>query len=119
VEQINPYAVMRNTATYEAFKAYKREAMKAGAPFFVVGTTLIPVSISLQGLTEQAFVHSGRVALPLLMAWTMAPAVLCLLFTAIGALRIRQFRREHPIPEEWRQVPRARWPQIRRQPPLA
>jgi hypothetical protein len=119
VEQINPFAVVRNTATHEAFKAYKREEMKAGAPFFLVGAALLPVSLSFQGLTEQAFVQSGKVDLLLLVAWAMAPAVLCLLFTGIGVLRMRRFRREHPIPAEWRQIPRASWPLTRRQSPLA
>ena len=102
MERINPYAVTRNTATYEAYRAYNREATKAGAPFFLVGIIFLPIWIPLQVLAEQRFAHARD--FPILVAIMMAPAVLCLLFTAIGVLRIRRYRREHPIPEAWRQA---------------
>jgi hypothetical protein len=110
VERINSYAVMRNTATFEAYRAYNRAAMKAAGPFFLMGTIFLPLWISLQVLVEPRFVHARMAGLPLFVAWMIGPAVLCLLFTAIGLLRVRQHRREHPIPEEWRQVPRTNWP---------
>jgi len=106
VERINPYAVMRNTATLEAYRAYNRAAMKAGAPFFVMGAILLPVWTPLQALAERRFGLAHAMALPLFVALMIGPAVVCLLFTVIGVLRTLRFRREHPIPEEWRQVPR-------------
>jgi hypothetical protein len=29
---------------------------------------------------------------------------------AVGFMRMIRFRRENPIPDEWRQVPRSSWP---------
>lgn len=110
MERINPYAVMRNTATLEAYRAYTREATKAGAPFFVMATVLLPLWISFQGLLEPRVVHAHVLGLPLFAAWMFGPAALCLLFTVLGALRVRKYRREHPIPEAWRQAPRRQAP---------
>ena len=110
MEQINPYAVMRNTATYEAFKAYSRKTAMAGQPFFI-GALLLGV------LAPQIFLFGSRWLLhksPL--DWRLAFACMALsvglsgVLLGVGVLKTIRFRREHPIPEEWRQIPRGGWP---------
>ncbi len=120
MEQINPYAVMRNTATYEAFKAYSRKAAMAGQPFFVGG-------LLLSLLAPQVFLFGSRWLLhksPPDWRWAFACMALSMavggVLLGVGFMKTIRFRRDHPIPDEWRQVPRASWPQGRfRQPPLA
>jgi hypothetical protein len=110
LEQINPYAVVRNTATYEAFKAYHRKAAGAGAPFFIFGFMLTMLSPQVFMLGGRWLLHSptpeARWALWGLAASIFLGAILC----AVGVIRMIRFRREHPIPEEWRQIPRSTWP---------
>ena len=109
MEHINPYAVMRNTATHEAYKAYNREAMKAGR-FLFLGIFLPPIWLPIEMIVARRFDHPMMADLPLFSAFVFGPAVLSALLVLIGGLQMRRFRREHPIPEEWRQVPRVRWP---------
>jgi hypothetical protein len=101
---INPYAVMRNTATHEAYKAYMRGLTNAGAPLFL-GMMLPALWLPFQFLIGPRFDHATRGGLPLFLAWSLAPAVLAVLLVIVGALRIARYKREHPIPDEWRQVP--------------
>ena len=116
MEQINPYAVMRNTATLKAYRAYNREAAKAGQAFFVAVVIFNPAFwLPIESLVERRFVHGKAADLPLLAALVFAPAVLSLLFLVIGVLKMRRFRREHPIPDEWRQIPRTTWPFVPRE----
>jgi hypothetical protein len=109
VEQINPYAVMRNTATYEAFKAYSRRAAGAGTPFLISGFLLTV-------LTPQFFMLGGRWLLhksPTDWKWALwglsASVLLGAILCAVGVARMIRFRRENPIPDEWRQVPPVSW----------
>ena len=119
MEHINPYAVVRNTATYEAFKAYQRRATGAGAPFLVFGfvlTVFIPQAFMLG---SRWLFHKptpdARWAMWGLAASVALGAILC----AVGVIRMLRFRRENPIPAEWRQVPRVSWPPVSgRKPPL-
>jgi hypothetical protein len=118
LEQINPYAVMRNTATYEAFKAYNRKSARAGAPFLVFG-------FLLAALSPQVFIILGgrwlfhRPAPDAKWAfWGLAASVaLGAVLGAIGVIRTARFRRENPIPDEWRQIPRAGRPPVSSQRP--
>jgi hypothetical protein len=112
VEHINPYAVIRNTATYEAYKAYIRKSFGAGQPFIALGmlpTFLIPMATALVG---------GRSPHQLSIEWKWAAAAVLVslglsgVSVVFGFLRMAKFRREHPIPDEWRQVPRASWPPV-------
>jgi hypothetical protein len=121
VERINPYAVMRNTATLEAYRARQRALMLSGQPFtslavfcLFLGCFLLPRFEDIPrvfGLSPFASV----LVLDGLLANTLAGGV----FAVIAVLRIRRYGREHPIPDEWRQVPRASWPTRPRQRPPA
>ncbi len=110
MEQINPYAVMRNTATYEAYRAYNRASWKAGQGLVLAGTMLPALWVPLELLVGQRLGHTRVAEMPLLAVLLIAPTILSLACLTIGALKIAKFRREHPIPDEWRQVPRASWP---------
>jgi hypothetical protein len=101
---INPYAVMRNTATHKAYKAYVRGLANAGAPLFIA-MMLPALWLPFQFLITRRF-EGAPPNLPLLMAWTLGPAILAAGLVVWGAVRISRYRREHPIPDEWRQVPR-------------
>jgi hypothetical protein len=114
LERINPYAVTRNTATYEAYRAYMREAVKAGQPFLLVVflVALLPVILMPLSVTfEKRLAHGQPADVRLLLAVLLAPPILIGALAVLGFLRMRRFRREHPIPDEWRQIPRVTpWP---------
>jgi hypothetical protein len=105
VELINPYAVMRSTATLEAYKARQRGMGMATQPFSTLGVIcgIAGWSLVVVAPTEKwLFVHLGPFAI-------LIPAGLFLVggaSVAIGFMRMRRYQREHPIPDEWRQVPR-------------
>jgi len=115
VEPINPYAVMRNTATLQAYRAYVRDAYRAGQPF--IGLGVLPMLL-MPGTAVLMGDHSLH-RLPIDWKWWFAAVTLLLglagLSMGVGFLRMAKYRREHPIPGEWRQVPRprARWGQMR------
>jgi hypothetical protein len=117
LEQINPYAVMRNTATYEAFRAYHRGLHKAGAPLFL-GMTLPALWLPIGMFVSRGLGQPRMAGLPLFLMAALGPAALSGLLVLIGALNMRRYRREHPLPEEWRQVPRASWPVASQRPRL-
>ena len=113
MDRINPYAVMRNTATFEAYRAYTREAAKAGQGFFVLGIILMPAFwVPIESVVARRFDHGKAADLPLLAAVIFGPAALSLLFLVIGVLKTRRYRRDHPIPDAWRQIPHTRWPLV-------
>ena len=117
MEQINPYAVVRNTATYEAYRAYMREAYRASQPFFVLG--LLPMLL-MPGASVLMESHSfHRSMMDSRWAFTAVIASLGLggVSMGLGFLRMAKYRRDHPIPDEWRQVPRASWPPVGAQRP--
>jgi hypothetical protein len=105
LEQVNPYAVMRNTATYEAYRARIRAITGAGQPFsaaaficFCAWSPLFSVAVG-RGMTALAGVA----------------AILAVAGAACGAMaliRMQRYRRDHPIPNEWRQVPRISRPLV-------
>jgi hypothetical protein len=109
LEHINPYAVMRSTATLEAYKARQKGLIRAAQPF-----ASIALLCGIFGWAMIAFPATGRWALEnlgpvalLIPAGLILVATVCL---AIGWLGARRYRRENPIPDEWRQVPRVSWP---------
>ena len=118
MDLINPYAVMRNTATLEAYRAYTR---KATQPLFALGALpfcLAPVALAL----SRRMFHGSATH------WTWTVAALALscglgaLCLGVGVWRMAKYRRENPIPDEWRQVPRSSPPPVparrpRRPPP--
>jgi hypothetical protein len=105
VDLINPYAVLRNTATYDAFKAYSRKAAMSGHPFFMAGVFLGVLAPQILLFGSRWLPHKS----PLDWRWAFACLALSVALSGIclgiGAMRTIRFRREHPIPEEWRQVP--------------
>jgi hypothetical protein len=112
VEHINPYAVIRNTATYEAYKAYIRKSYGAGQPFIILGllpTFLMPMATTLLGSRT---LHVAPIDLRWAMAAVFMAFALGAVSFAIGVLRVAKYRREHPMPDEWRQVPRVSWPPV-------
>ena len=111
MDRINPYAVMRNTATYEAYTAYRREAAKAGRLLFV-GIFAPGLWLPIEMIVAKRFDYPKSVDLPLLLMFVLGPAVVSGLLVLVGGLRMARFRREHPIPEAWRQVPRVSWPRV-------
>ena len=112
MDLINPYAVMRDTATFEAYKAYGRKAARAGQLFFIGGF--------LSGiLVPELFIFGGRWLLhksPLDWRWALIAVVVAeaagLGLLAIGIMRVLRFRRDNPVPDEWRQIPRIRTPLV-------
>jgi len=112
LEQINPYAVMRNTATHDAYRAYRRAEMNAGLRLVYLGILLPSLWLPITMLVARRFDHPKMVDLPLFLAFNLGPAVLSGMLVLIGGLQMRRFRREHPIPDEWRLIPRVSWPQV-------
>jgi hypothetical protein len=114
VEQINPYAVVRNTATYEAYRAYMRDAYKASQPFFALGMLPMLLMPGAAVLMETHTLH--RSLMDSRWAFTAVIASLSLggLSMGVGFLRMAKYRRDHPIPNEWRQIPIVGPPPIRR-----
>ena len=107
MEHINPYAVMRSTATLEAYKARQKGLVRAAQPFagvaILCGLAGWPM-IALPMIERWVFQHLGPVGL-------LIPAGLILVGTAslaMGLLGMRRYQRENPIPDEWRQIPRIR-----------
>jgi len=117
MELINPYAVMRNTATLEAFKAYNRKAALAGQPFFIFGFLLTSLNPQVPFFGSRGLRNS-----PSDFRWAFAALALSIVvgavFIAVGVWRTIRFRRENPIPDDWRQIPRIKGPLVRgRTPP--
>ncbi len=115
MDPINPYAVMRNTATLEAYRAYTR---KATQPLFALGILpfcLTPVALAL----SRRALHAS----PATWTWTLVVVLLSWglggLCLGVGIWRMARYRRENPIPDEWRLVPRTTSPPVpaRRSPP--
>ena len=112
MERINPYAVMRNTATYEAYRARMRAIMRAGQPFSIVALICWCAWLPLFGLA----LNRGGIWLA---AADFVLVGIGVIFGAIAAIRMRRYQREHPIPDEWRPIPRVSWPPVpARKPPL-
>ena len=109
MELISPYAVMRNTATFKAYRAYSRKAGLAGQPFFVVGFLLTSFSPQILFFGSRWLRNS-----PSDLRWAFVVLALSIVvgavFIAVGVWRTIRFRRENPIPEEWRQIPRIKTP---------
>ena len=116
MEQINPYAVIRNTATYEAFKAYHRKAM--GQPYLSLGFLLAALGPA-GAMAARVFFHrpsgDGLVAL----ACYLVPVSLAVVLMVVSGMKASRFRKANPMPDEWRQVPRIRVPLVpgRKPPP--
>ena len=117
MELINPYAVMRTTATFEAYKAYNRKAALAGQPFFIFGFLLTSFSPQLLFFGSRWLRNS-----PSGLRWAFVVLALSIVvgavFIAVGVWRTVRFRRENPIPDEWRQIPRIRTPLVPGRTPL-
>lgn len=116
MEPVNPYAIMRNTATLQAYKARQKSLIQAAQPFATIG-----LLCGFFGWLMIVMPETSRWALEHLGPWALLiPAGLILVGTvclAIGFLGVRRYRREHPMPDEWRQVPRANWPAGGQTPP--
>lgn len=109
MEPINPYAVTRNSATHAAYRAYVRGVYRAGQPFIALGVLpmlLMPGAAVLMG--DHAL-QRWQIA----SKWPFTAVVLLLglggLSIGVGLLRMAKYRREHPIPDEWRPLPRSSW----------
>jgi hypothetical protein len=121
MERINPYAVMRNTATLEAYRARQRGVMWAGQPFTsfaIVCLTFVFFIAPNLGDFPRLFGLGPRMTLWIVLGSAIIPLAGGA-FVLLAALRTRRYLREHPIPDEWRQVPRVSWPPgPARKPPL-
>lgn len=111
VEHINPYAVVRNTQAHEAYRAYRRAEMNSGLGLLFLGMLLPALWLPLEMFVARRFDHPRTADSPLLLAFIGGPAALSGLLVLVGGLQLRRFRREHPIPDAWRQIPRVGWPQ--------
>ena len=109
MELINPYAVMRNTATFEAYKAYSRKA--TGQPYISLALLLAALAPA-SAMAARVFLHrlpgDGLVAL----ACYLVPVTLAVILMITGGVKARRFRKANPMPEEWRQIPRIRTPLV-------
>ena len=106
MEQINPYAVMRNTATHEAYKAYNRKVAMAGQPFVSLAFALIGLTPAM-GLFAREVLHRPHRDPWVAFACYFVPVTLAAVLAAIGGVRVLRFKKANPIPDEWRLVPRA------------
>src|ERR1700761_8249975 len=105
MEHINPYAVMRNTATHEAYKAYNRKAFLAGQPYVLLATALASLAPGT-ALIVRDLLHRPRGDLWIASGCYTLPITLAAILMIVGLIRIRRFKKANPIPDEWRQVPR-------------
>jgi hypothetical protein len=83
-----------------------RGLTNAGAPLFLammLPALWLPFQFLITARSEHAPLN-----LPILMAWMLGPAILAAGLALWGAVRISRYRRAHPIPDEWRQVPRVK-----------
>jgi hypothetical protein len=115
LEQINPYAVIRSTATYEAYKAYNRKVMLAGQPYITLALVLITLGPA-SALGARAFLHRPAGDWRVAFACYFLPVTLAAVFMLVGVARMVLFKKTHPIPDEWRQVPRSSPLNARRKP---
>ena len=111
MERINPYAVMRNTATHDAYRAYCRDAAKAAWPFlipFAIMPAFLPMAMVFGARLPHCPVVDWKWPLGVMIVWIALSVTLM----GFGLVRMARFRREHPIPQAWRQVPRFSWPTV-------
>lgn len=106
MEPINPYAVMRNTAAHDAYKAYRRKAALAGQPYTTLAILMLALSPA-GSMVARTFLHRPARDWWVAIACYVLPAILAAVFVAIGGARMLHFRKANPIPDEWQQVPRA------------
>jgi hypothetical protein len=90
MEHVDPYKVMRNTATLEAYRARKKAAWKSAEPFLAIcgGAGL------LTPLTEILVLRRDSITGAVLMMSLLV--VLGGLSGVVAALRVRRYLRDHP-----------------------
>jgi hypothetical protein len=89
--EIDPFKIMRNTATLDAYRRYERDARAAGQPWLAIGLALVPVQLALALYGIFHLEHRGLL-LPFGLL-TLASG-LC---SIIAALKSCSFRKSHPF----------------------
>ena len=106
MELINPYAVVRNTATHEAYKAYNRKAAMAGQPYISLAIALLGLGPAAAMIAREVL-HRPHRDLWVVFICYLVPVTLAAILMLVGVVRMLRFRKANPIPDEWRQIPRA------------
>jgi hypothetical protein len=90
MEHVDPYKVMRNTATLQAHRDRLRAARRAGQPFLWIwlGALVLILLIEIPSLLWGSF-KGASLAISLLLGFGSVNGLL-------AALRVRRYLREHP-----------------------
>jgi hypothetical protein len=93
VPYIDPFKVMRNSATLRAHREHQRALLGAGQPWFSIGIVAIALELGILFL-EFSRGNFGDRNLLLIYLLLMFAGGLCFL---VGGLRAWSYRRSHPL----------------------
>ena len=104
MQHIDLYAVMRNTATLEAYRARQRAVVRAAWPFSIVAAVFAAAA-----WPSFLYIHYARRLFPgespIITARVGVFVVACLIgfgvCAALAGFRVWRYRRDHPIPQDW------------------
>ena len=115
MQHIDRFAILRNTATYEAYQARNRAILRAGQPFTILAATFAAVlygaglPLFFRHLLGQLLGPEHQNLIPMVTRWYAGLAGVCALglavCVALAFVRIQRYRRDHPIPDEWLLAP--------------
>ena len=91
MSEVDPYKVMRSSATLQAWRDHQRAAWAAGQPWLAMSIAIVPVQITLLAyvLLSGHFRRFGWFPLLLMLAWSVS--------FFVGMLRTAAFKRAHPF----------------------
>lgn len=98
MEHVDPYAVMRNTATLQAYRDRQKAAWRSGRPFLLMSVCAYLVASAI----VTAAMVSGRFKDLMRGRWEGVSTVIVLLLVLcgvgmiLGALRMRRYLHDHP-----------------------
>lgn len=117
MQHIDRFAIVRNTATYEAYLARNRAVWRAGRPFtlltaaFALLVYLAGLPLLFRHLLSQFVGPAHQDLIPLAARWNAGIVGVCAtgfaVCAALAIVKIQRYRKAHPIPQAWLLAPGA------------